>query len=126
MLILIKAICLKNLMTNFFFLIIIQNRSMEIQTTIHSNQELGDTETQTIDDTTTAAKVILYNDEIHTFEDVIKQIIKATSCSLEHAESLTWEVHNKGKSCVYDGDLPDCLRVSSILEEIALHTQIEY
>ena len=96
------------------------------QINIFSTLELEDTETITTDDTTTAAKVILFNDETHTFDDVITQIIKATSCTVERAESLTWEVHNKGKSCVYDGDLPDCLRVSSILEEIALHTQVEY
>lgn len=90
------------------------------------SQELEDTETITTDDITTAAKVILFNDEVHSFDDVITQIIKATLCAAERAESLTWEVHSKGKACVYDGDLSDCLRVSSILEEIALHTQVEY
>lgn len=76
--------------------------------------------------TTDAAKVILYNDEIHTFDEVIVQLIKAIGCSPEEAESIAWEVHSKGKAMVYEGELPDCLRVSSILEEIALHTQIEY
>ncbi len=91
-----------------------------------STQELEDTDTITTDDVTNAAKVILFNDEVHTFDEVIGQIMKATSCSLKRAESLTWEVHNKGKACVFNGDLPDCLQVSSVLEEIALHTQVEY
>ncbi len=79
-----------------------------------------------IDDTTYAAKVILFNDEWHTFDEVIEQIIKATKCSRERAEELTFEVHHKGKAVVYDGDIPECLKVSAVLEEIALHTQIEY
>lgn len=71
------------------------------------------------------AKVILYNDDWHTFEEVIVQLMKATGCSRERAEALTWEVHTRGKAAVYEGTLAECLRVSSILEEIALHTQIE-
>lgn len=71
------------------------------------------------------AKVILYNDDWHTFEEVIVQLMKATGCSRERAEALTWEVHTRGKAAVYEGSLSECLRVSSILEEIALHTQIE-
>lgn len=72
------------------------------------------------------AKCLLYNDEWHTFDEVISQIMKATGCSYEKAESHTLEVHYKGKSVVYEGDLGKCLGVSSILEEIALHTQVEY
>jgi ATP-dependent Clp protease adaptor protein ClpS len=73
-----------------------------------------------------STKVILFNDEWHTFEEVVNQLIKAIKCSESRAEELTWEVHTKGKACVYDGDLDDCLRISDILEEIGLHTQIEY
>lgn len=73
-----------------------------------------------------ACKVILFNDEWHTFDEVIDQLVKAVKCSHDKAEEYAWEVHNKGKACVYDGDLQECLKVSGILEEIALHTQIEY
>jgi ATP-dependent Clp protease adaptor protein ClpS len=71
-------------------------------------------------------RVILFNDEWHTFDEVIQQIMKATGCSTEKAEVLTLEVHNTGKSMVYEGEMIDCLRVSNILEEIALRTQIEF
>lgn len=71
------------------------------------------------------ARVILFNDDWHTFEEVILQLIKATGCSRQRAEALTWEVHTRGKAAVYEGELPQCLRVSSVLEEIGLHTQIE-
>jgi len=71
------------------------------------------------------AKVILYNDEVHTFDEVIGQIIKAIRCDSVKAEALTWEVHNSGKAVVFDGPMDECMQVSGVLEEIALHTQIE-
>jgi ATP-dependent Clp protease adapter protein ClpS len=71
------------------------------------------------------AKVILFNDEVHSFEEVIGQIIKAIGCDTTKAEALTWEVHNSGKAKIYEGQMPECLKVSHVLEEIALNTQIE-
>ncbi len=71
------------------------------------------------------AKVILFNDDVHTFDEVISQLIKAIRCSIDKAETLAWEVHTKGKAVVYSGEMQECLRVNSVLEEIALHTQIE-
>ena len=71
------------------------------------------------------AKVILFNDEVHTFEEVIVQIMKATGCSLPRAEELTWEVHHTGKAMVFEGPVSKCFEVSSILEEIELMTQVE-
>jgi ATP-dependent Clp protease adapter protein ClpS len=71
------------------------------------------------------AKVVLFNDEVHTFEEVIGQIIKATGCDTTKAEALTWEVHNAGKAMVFEGEMTKCVQVSAVLEEIDLMTQIE-
>lgn len=71
-----------------------------------------------------ASRVLLFNDDWHTFDEVIAQLIKALNCSYEKARALTFEVHVKGKAVVFNGELKECLRVSSILEEIGLHTQI--
>lgn len=71
------------------------------------------------------AKVILFNDDAHTFDEVITQLIKALKCTSQHAESLTWDVHNHGKAVVFTGEMVKCMQVSSVLEEIQLMTQIE-
>ena len=100
---------------------------MADETTVTHGDLTGvESDVDVIDGITTAAKVILFNDEVHTFEEVINQLIKALNCSQDKAESLTWEVHTNGKACVYNGEMKDCLKISSVLEEIALHTQIEY
>ena len=84
-------------------------------------------ETETINTTGIdfSARVILFNDEFHSFDEVINQIIKATNCSIERAEALTWEVHSRGLSNVFEGDFGKCLRVSGILEQIDLRTNVE-
>ena len=81
---------------------------------------------QTDEETTigTASKVVLYNDDWHTFDEVIAQLIKAVNCSFDEARNYAFEVHVKGKSIVFSGTINQCLKVTSILEEIALNTQI--
>ncbi len=90
-------------------------------------QTTGVVEPEIKDETTVGLplNVILYNDDWHTFEEVISQIMKATKCSFEKARDLTFEVHVKGKANVFTGEISACLKVSAVLEEIALHTQIE-
>ncbi len=70
-------------------------------------------------------RVILYNDEIHTFEEVISQLIKATGCATGKAEELAWKVHTNGKAAVYEGSFEECFRVQGVLREIQLVTEIE-
>ena len=80
-----------------------------------------------IDESTTTtflSSVIVYNDDWHTFDEVIVQLIKATNCTFEKARSQAFEIHIKGSCVVYKGRMNTCLKVSSILEEIALRTQI--
>ncbi|MFM7339881.1 MAG: ATP-dependent Clp protease adaptor ClpS [Bacteroidota bacterium] len=82
---------------------------------------------QTLDTITGSmhGRVVLFNDEHHTFEEVIVQILRAVHCSMDRAEQLTWEVHNTGKATVYEGPLSECLHVSAVLEEIALKTEVQ-
>ena len=78
------------------------------------------------EDTTsgTENRVVLYNDDWHTFDEVIVQLIKAINCAYDKARSYAFEVHTKGKAIVFSGSIKECLKVSSVLEEIALNTQI--
>ncbi len=83
--------------------------------------------TETTEDTSvqTPWRVILYDDDVHTFEDVILQLMKATGCSEQRAEKHAWTVHTSGKDLVYQGDFFECFRVQGVLREIQLVTEIE-
>jgi ATP-dependent Clp protease adapter protein ClpS len=85
----------------------------------------GQAQAELAEEVETSWRVILFNDEEHTFDEVIYQIIKATGCSQKKAVELTNEVHFKGKANVYEGDFSECMRVSGVLQEIALITEIE-
>jgi ATP-dependent Clp protease adaptor protein ClpS len=71
------------------------------------------------------ATVILFNDEVHTFDEVITQLVKALRCSQHRGEELALEAHTRGKAAVFSGSLLRCMEISGILEEIELMTQIE-
>src|SRR5436190_1295575 len=83
---------------------------------------------QILDDTdvaqSVAGRVILYNDNHHTFDEVAMQLAKAIGCSLDDGEALAWQVHAHGRAEVFTGEIMDCIKVSAILEEIALLTQV--
>jgi len=70
-------------------------------------------------------RVVLYNDDIHTFDEVILQLVKATGCTTAQAEAYAWEVHTNGKAAVFEGSFEECFRVQGVLREIQLVTEIE-
>lgn len=70
-------------------------------------------------------RLILYDDDVHTFDEVINQLIKALGCSVQKAEELTIKVHNDGKAVVFEGSFEECLKINSVLQEIQLITEIK-
>ena len=70
-------------------------------------------------------RVVLYDDDVHTFEEVILQVMRATGCTFERAQRHTWTVHTEGKDTVYEGTFEACLRVQGVLREIELVTEIQ-
>lgn len=69
-------------------------------------------------------QVIIFNDEVHTFDEVIFQIQKATGVSLQAAFEITVEIHTQGKSICFEGAVSECDRVATILREISLSVEV--
>lgn len=59
--------------------------------------------------------VILFNDNHNSFEDVMRQVIKAIKCTPEIAYNITLEAHEKGESIVFTGSKERCELIDSIL-----------
>lgn len=69
--------------------------------------------------------VILFNDEVHTFEEVARQLQKAIGCTLEAGYAYAMTVHTSGQAKVFEGDLESCEQVAAVLEEIALKVRLQ-
>ncbi len=70
-------------------------------------------------------RVILYNDDFHTVDDVIVQLMKATKCDLEKAVQITVEAHRKGRAVCFRGDRGKCQKVARVLREIRLQCEVD-
>ncbi|MCA6066152.1 ATP-dependent Clp protease adaptor ClpS [Chryseobacterium sp. RG1] len=58
-----------------------------------------------LDDLDEVYKLVLHNDDIHTFDYVIDSLIEICKHTLEQAEQCTMLVHFKGKCTVKTGSL---------------------
>jgi ATP-dependent Clp protease adapter protein ClpS len=73
-------------------------------------------------DTTVAPPwlTILHNCDCHTFEEVVRQLVKAIACSEDEGWQIAWQVHNTGRAVVRVGPEVECVRVGNILAAIGL------
>jgi ATP-dependent Clp protease adapter protein ClpS len=94
--------------------------------TIEEIESIVEEKLDDVNGTGFVAKVIVFNDEVHTFQEVIDQLMKATNCSPQKAKEMTMMIHKAGQAEVYKGKMLDCIRVSDIIQEIDLKTQIIY
>jgi len=69
-------------------------------------------------------EVILFNDEVHSCDEVVFQIQKATGVGLQEATQVMLKAHNEGLAICYCGPLDKCERVAEILREISLIVEV--
>ncbi len=84
-------------------------------------------ETQTIETPTDEPthRVILYNDEWHSVDEVVLQIQKATGYDIYKATAIMLEAHTKGRAVCFRGDRAKCHRVAGILRQIRLQVEVD-
>ncbi len=70
-------------------------------------------------------RVVLYNDDHTPIDAVVKQIIKATECSLIKATKIMLEAHHKGRAVCFRGAKEKCHKVVAILREIRLQCEVD-
>ena len=69
--------------------------------------------------------VIVYNDEVHTFDEVILQMQKAIGCTYEHGLAVAVEIDRDGRAVVFGGTQDECERVANVLREIRLQVETD-
>ncbi len=73
---------------------------------------------------TSKHEIILYNDDVNTFDFVIDSLIDVCDHTLEQAEQCTILVHYKGKCAVKTGEYKDLEPRCSRLLELGLSAEI--
>tara|TARA_R100000935_G_C2753214_1_gene130543 strand:+ start:158 stop:433 length:276 start_codon:yes stop_codon:yes gene_type:complete len=69
-------------------------------------------------------EIVLYNDDVNTFDHVINSLIFACEHTPEQAEQCSIIVHYKGKCTVKTGELSDLKPRCSMLLEAGLSAEI--
>ncbi len=86
-------------------------------------------ETFTLEEILTSLKtvhqLILWNDDVNTFEHVIYCMMKYLDYSESQAEKIAWEVHNKGKCAVLEGSFNEMEIYRKILKQEGLKVTVD-
>jgi ATP-dependent Clp protease adaptor protein ClpS len=69
-------------------------------------------------------KVVLFNCDCHTFDEVENIVMKATRCTISRARQISNEVHVKGSAVVYDGPLERCEAVADVIGSVGLKVKV--
>ena len=69
--------------------------------------------------------LIVYNDDVNTFDHVIESLIKVCKHELEQAEQCTWLIHYKGKCSVKRGDYETLSLLCTALLDRGISAEIE-
>jgi ATP-dependent Clp protease adaptor protein ClpS len=69
-------------------------------------------------------EIVLFNDDVNTFDHVIETLILVCNHTVEQAEQCAILVHYKGKCTVKTGSLKELTRQCSLLLEAGLSAEI--
>lgn len=69
-------------------------------------------------------EIVLYNDDVNTFDFVIDSLINVCDHTVEQAEQCTYLVHFKGKCTVKTGELDDLKPRCSKLLQLGLSAEL--
>lgn len=68
--------------------------------------------------------LVVYNDDINTFEHVINTLIKVCKHTAEQAEQCTWIIHYKGKCSVKSGTFNELRPMKESICEAGIDAKI--
>ena len=86
-------------------------------------------ETFTLDEILSSIKntnrLILWNDDVNTFDHVIYCMMKYLDYSESQAEKIAWEVHTKGKCAILEGSYTEMEIYRKILKQEGLKVSVD-
>ena len=89
-----------------------------------STQEKQQVDVMEVVETTDVRDLIVFNDEVNTFEHVISTLIRVCRHSPEQAEQCTWIIHHRGKCTVKSGQLEELQPMKEAICEVGIDAKI--
>ncbi len=68
--------------------------------------------------------VVVYDNSVNTYEQVIRVLVQATACGVEEAAIEAWEIDHLGKSVVHHGNFSECNRAAGIIRQIGIRVEV--
>lgn len=69
-------------------------------------------------------RVVLFNCECHSFDEVERVLIQATHCTIARAREISHEVHTRGSAVVYKGARERCEAVADVIGRVGLVVKV--
>ena len=91
----------------------------------NSTEILIEDEVSTLEETTVSKRLIIYNDNVNTFEHVIDCLINYCRHEPQQAEQCAIIIHNRGRCSVKEGDLDSLKPIKEALCENYIDAKIE-
>jgi len=75
-------------------------------------------------ETVEAKDLVVFNDDVNTFEHVIETLIRVCKHTPEQAEQCTWIIHYKGKCAVKNGTVEQLQPMKDAICEVGIDAKI--
>ena len=92
---------------------------------IKEMQTLEQNETEVLELLTEQKDLVVYNDDVNTFDHVIESLIKVCKHEVEQAEQCTWIIHFNGKCQVKRGEYEKLEPMCTALLERGISAEIQ-
>lgn len=89
-----------------------------------SGQEKEMVEVLEVIETTDVKNLVVFNDDINTFDHVTSTLIRVCKHSAEQAEQCTWIIHYKGKCTVKNGSFDELRPMKDAICEAGIDARI--
>jgi ATP-dependent Clp protease adaptor protein ClpS len=88
------------------------------------SKPLETTEVLELEETVDVNDLVVFNDDVNTFEHVIKTLIKVCKHTPEQAEQCTFLIHYKGKCAVRTGSFSELKPMCEAICEVGIDARI--
>jgi ATP-dependent Clp protease adapter protein ClpS len=69
--------------------------------------------------------VIVIDNPVNTYEEVMRVVQEAISCTVEQAYQIAWEIDHTGAACVATVEHIEAQRIAGVIRRIGIEVRVE-